>query len=342
MQTNESHVGDIAVTILSNICLEKSGKSAVQRSDIISSLQERIKETGAVEKLTGLVANLVGIDAESAKTADKLAPVVLPPFLSLLKEQKAPNPSQRKVLNAVHNLALTSSVSRQWLCDNNCAKFFRKGIAVEGDAGLRSTAILLKMISEMPSILPPHHVVLALRDVVKVIRRDLPTPASQHLAECVKLTAQLLLKSNALETLVEEEDSDKQTVRLSEVVSVFKDVLKAVKPTTYGTCEFSILRANLAVFFSNVAIAQAAESVPAVIAEIDLKPVIAPLIDCLRKEAGAVQKNCGMAVTSLARVDRYKPAVRALKGFESLHQITLQNQNAVDESIPAAFRRVHP
>ena len=56
-------------------------------------------------------------------------------------------------------------------------------------------------------------------------------------------------------------------------------------------------------------------------------------------KVGPVQKNCGVAVTALARVERYKPMVRALKGFESLHQIQLANQVKTDPSIPAAFRR---
>jgi len=64
----------------------------------------------------------------------------------------------------------------------------------------------------------------------------------------------------------------------------------------------------------------------------NLALTIPVFIDALRKELGTVQNNCGVCVTKLAMVERYKPIVRNLKGFESLHQIQLRNQNQAKHS----------
>jgi len=61
----------------------------------------------------------------------------------------------------------------------------------------------------------------------------------------------------------------------------------------------------------------------------DMSKCVAVFIDALRKERGQVQNNAGVCVTQLAMVDRYKPLVRSLHGFESLHQIQLKSEKRI-------------
>ncbi len=54
-----------------------------------------------------------------------------------------------------------------------------------------------------------------------------------------------------------------------------------------------------------------------------LAGIVEPMIEMLRKERGNAQDNAGVCVTKLAMNEQYKPFVRMLNGFESLHQIQL-------------------
>merc|ERR1712072_377430 len=73
---------------------------------------------------------------------------------------------------------------------------------------------------------------------------------------------------------------------------------------------------------------QAKPGQPAALAELDLKGCVGIFIECLRRERSeSAQHNAGVCVTKLAASTRYREAVRAMHGFESLHQIQLVQQN---------------
>merc|ERR550537_2036262 len=65
----EPCVPDLAVAILSNVCLERNAKAAVQQGDVVAALQKRLQEPLAAERVAGLVGNLVGTDAAGSAMA---------------------------------------------------------------------------------------------------------------------------------------------------------------------------------------------------------------------------------------------------------------------------------
>jgi hypothetical protein len=329
----EACLSDLALNVLANSCLEPRGKSAVQKSGIYEALKTRLNEPGANEKVAGLVTNLVGTDAAGMAASDKLAPIVLP---SLLRNDKVAINTE-KVLSAVQNVALTSAVGRSWLIKEGKIALFRAHFGAEGTVGLRCATILAKLAQEtqIPNAVP------VLAECQRVLTREAVT--SPHLDQVVRLTGVLVTRGGGVDALVREEDNPavgkSPCATLSSLMKPLMTVIKAVKPKEYGKPgELSLLRGNLALIIADLATRQGGDCAPAV-AAVDLKPAIGVMIECLRKEVGPVQKNCGVALTQIARVERYKSAVRSLNGFESLHQIQLANQVKTDESIPAAFRR---
>ena len=61
------------------------------------------------------------------------------------------------------------------------------------------------------------------------------------------------------------------------------------------------------------------------LAAIDLAPALDSVVKTLRMDGDeAVQRNAGVALSKIARLERYKESVRAVNGFESLGQIQLK------------------
>jgi hypothetical protein len=245
------------------------------------------------------------------------------------------------VLCAVQNLATTSKAALAWLVANHKESLFRAHFGEASDRGLRCATVLVKIAQVSAGTLG--NVAGIAATACKVLERDAGTPSSPQLDQVVRLLGVLFLKASAVDALVREEESPAKKgapiATLGALLRALMAVVKAVKPKEYGSSsELSLLRGNLALIFANVAGRQEDAGAHRIVSAVDLAPVVEVFIQCLRKETGPVQKNCGIAVTALARVERYKPMVRALKGFESLHQIQLANQIKTDTSIPAAFR----
>jgi hypothetical protein len=318
---------------LANACLERSGKAAVQKSGIYEALKTRMGELGASDKVAGLVTNLVGTDAAGMAASDKLAPIVLPGFL----RNESLALGTERIISAVQNVALTSAVGRAWLIKEGKVTLFRANFGAESVTGLRCATILAKLAQEttIPNAAP------VLGECQRVLAREAIT--STHLEQVVRLVGVLVTRGGGVDALVREEENPavgkEPCATLGSLMKPLMKIIKEMKPKEYGKPgELSLLRGNLALIIADLATRQGGECSP-IVAAVDLKPAIGVMIDCLRKEVGAVQKNCGVALTCIARVERYKGAVRSLNGFESLHQIQLANQVKTDESIPAAFRR---
>lgn len=88
---------------------------------------------------------------------------------------------------------------------------------------------------------------------------------------------------------------------------------------TTAETTISNLRGNLALLFAHLV--QLETKISGL--NFGLAGVVEPMIEMLRKERGSTQENAGVCVTKLAMSEQYRPFVRALNGFESLHQIQL-------------------
>lgn len=99
----------------------------------------------------------------------------------------------------------------------------------------------------------------------------------------------------------------------------FNDKSSSFKENKQHKAQVSLVRGNLALVFAELVVMEGKQNV-----NFGLAGIVEVFIEMLRKERGMTQKNAGVAVTKLAMSERYRPIVRELKGFESLHQITMQ------------------
>jgi len=121
-----------------------------------------------------------------------------------------------------------------------------------------------------------------------------------------------------------------------ELVCLLLKLIRALQPRDYlgvdaeGSC-LSRMRGNIALIITKIAEAQAEDNEAPALRKLDLSPLVAILIDTLRKERGKVQHNVGVCVTRLAQNQRYRQVVRDLNGIETLHQVQLPKVEAQKE-----------
>merc|ERR1711959_352912 len=80
-------------------------------------------------------------------------------------------------------------------------------------------------------------------------------------------------------------------------------------PDEEGT-SISRIRGNLSLFFARLIEAHADQEASHDLKQMNFEPLVEILIDCLRKERGAVQQNIGVCLTRLAQHPQYRQRVR--------------------------------
>jgi hypothetical protein len=131
---------------------------------------------------------------------------------------------------------------------------------------------------------------------------------------------------------------------VKELLSRCVKLIKALQPPVHLSPNeeggiLSRLRGNVALLLSCFAEVQAPNGADLrEIKELDLSPLVGPLVDILRKERGKAQNNVGVCVTRLAQCERYLPLVRDLNGIETLHQIQKPRVEAEKEKASRLHR----
>jgi hypothetical protein len=343
-------VHDLAVSILGNVCLEPCGKQVVQQSKALTAVKSRIRQGVPVESVANLLVNIVSTDAKGAAVSEAAAKIALVPLFEAVEEELASaknirqHSSERlsKVVGALHNLGATSSAVRGMMIGRDKVPVVRKLIEVPGTAGLRACGLLVKLLHEAPTCVPRHHMTPLLCELSRQLTLAKHDPQLPEVDALVRLFGVLFAKTVAINSLLDEEAEGCAEISIGTLVAQLLQVVKRAQPAAYASAkptQLSALRGNLALVVAELASQQMPADAPAPVRELDLGPFVEPMILMLRKEVGGAQHNCGVAVTKLALVERYKPLVRTLKGFESLHQISMRAHQKNNQALSAAFRQ---
>jgi tetratricopeptide (TPR) repeat protein len=114
-------------------------------------------------------------------------------------------------------------------------------------------------------------------------------------------------------------DSSILNLRLA---NILVDCMCQFKPHKYSTDKTSegLFRGNLCLMLGQVADRQIFGG----LLEVDLRRCIEAVILTLRMDVEGAQRNAGIALSKIGRIEKYKDTIRELKGFESLAQIQLK------------------
>ena len=271
----------------------------ILRDDIdINQIQSLLSLTDVniLQKVGSLLANLAG-----SNFAEQLSEHVILAFIALSEDHLNINEEARThLLNALHNYVNISEKARVAASDH-----LSKFCASVKIWDARSLTILLRLASVRDALGEESEAVLIAQNVLKSIES---TVSSKDAA--IRLIAHACSKDSA--------------VLNTKVALSLVALMPSLTPTTYVKSgvrsDLALIRANTSLLLGQVADRQALGGM----SEVDLSQTVYPLVAILRMEEEAVQKNAGIALSKIARIERYKEAVRKVNGFESLAQIQLK------------------
>lgn len=320
-----------SIVILGNVARDKKIRSMllIHLSALIKMITRRLHPNDVVfsDKLCGLLTNLLDVDDAGQEFSLGIMDECLPQIIKVVKEDnnKIPGHEDRleNLLGVIVNaLNVSAPVRERFATLKTLGLFLSLAEKKTYNPSVRGRALIVinKALTAKadPTVLEPRFANIALHSL-----DHFKAPYNSFDDSVVRLVT--LLLTNESPMLKRWKKDAKGFEEGQEMVKKLVAIANQVKPKEYQDKNKDSLRAsiigNLALIFSVLAFDE----------EFDCKGVVSVFVEGLRKETGRTQNNCGVCVTKLAMQERYKPLVRALKGFESLHQIQLKAKLASDE-----------
>ena len=256
----------------------------------------------------GTTDSCVLVSRAAALICNAIIPELTEPLLLFLSRACPDSPASRlnhhaeikdQILNAIHNCVVSSPIAREVV--RTRFPEFSKWAAKKTDA--RVIVIIQKCSSNLTE---ESEVVLSAIKILGEPHRPLKEKeAAVRLVATAYQNDSAILSQPLVETLI--------------------SLICQIAPTNYlksnEKSEFGTLRGNTSLILSHAADRQFMGG----LVGLDLSIAVKPLVQILRMESQPeVQKNAGIALSKIARMEKYREAVRAVNGFESLAQIQLK------------------
>eukprot|EP00397_Hematodinium_sp_SG-2012_P011178 GEMP01011310.1.p1 GENE.GEMP01011310.1~~GEMP01011310.1.p1 ORF type:complete len:931 (+),score=227.39 GEMP01011310.1:143-2935(+) len=296
---------------------------------MVMNFLKRVQSTTMViADICELLKNLIGSDASGSSFADKVVNggcmTLVIECIKKEVETKGKDYENRVAhfLEILFKLLNVSNNARQHMFSMRCLSTF---VLLAEKSSIDIVRVLALMtITKTLLVAPKDNTDLEIfeRRLMNLVNANLDLVAEPFTPwhdAIVRLLTLLVTEGPSLSRWRRLNDATSQS-KGHQVVQKIIDLVRRLKPTAYAEPGTTTVRATMLGNMSLVCSRLAAEE------HFDLSKTIAVFVDALRKEVGGPQNNAGVCVTKLAMVERYKPLVRSLKGFESLHQIQLRNQ----------------
>ncbi|CEM30066.1 unnamed protein product [Vitrella brassicaformis CCMP3155] len=347
---------EVACALLGNLALEPTVRRRLRECavDIVSAALKYIRPNDPVACERG--ATLILNAAQDELISEEIARHSFAPILVTLKNEKNESageirylPRIQKLLGILVNGTTRSPAARHELVTMREAMDVLLIYAKSTDEVVcqRAMALLFRMVTDGVTVGEGAvaALVMAIDGALELHtgREEVP----EVVGASVRLFCALVTKKGVRSTVAEFQRSPAMP-RLPRVLLRIFQCFKKLTPTRDVPSEEassppSQLRGNICLLISRLAQAQeealgvlksgdalAERNGPTdVLRSLDLRPLVSPVIECLRREPpkSGPQQNAAVALTRLARVECYRDTVRALHGFEALHQIAAKALN---------------